>query len=376
MSFRKTAVTAFVTLLMAAGFLGGLIVSGRLALTSSSDAAPEPQAKAPSTASSPVSGVLPDLSSVAERAVKASVNISALQPPERVDPFFQMFYGVDSVQQPPSLGSGVIASPDGFVLTNSHVVQSRQASVRVTLSDSRELEAEVVGVDELTDLAVLKITVSGATTLPWGDSSQLRIAEWVLAIGNPFALSETVTAGIVSAVNRHAPQLDWYNDFIQTDAAINPGNSGGPLVNTRGELIGINTMIYSQTGGYQGIGFAIPSNLARNIMTQLQKTGEIVRGSIGAMDLRPVDEQVGGQRVQGIIIRNMYRNEPAFRSGLRPGDVITTFNGTPIKDASQFTRLVIDTPVNSVAKVEVYRNGQRRSFEVPVAKMAPLRRRM
>ncbi len=374
MSFRKSV---FAVIVLAAGFAGGLVVSGRLALTSASEAAREPQApRAPAAPGPETRGALPDLSAVAERAVLASVNISSTQPPERVDPFFQMFYGVDSVQAPPSLGSGVIVSEDGYVLTNSHVVQSRQASVRVTLSDSREFESEVIGVDELTDLAVLKIKVTGAAPLPWGDSSRLRIAEWVLAVGNPFAFNETVTAGIVSAVSRRAPQLDSFLDFIQTDAAINPGNSGGPLVNTRGELVGINTMIYSQTGGYQGIGFAIPANLARSIMDQLRTSGEIVRGSIGAMRLRAVDQPVGGQRVQGVFVENMFRNEPAFRSGLRPGDVITAFNGTPIKDESQFTRLVVATPVNSIAKVEIFRNGQRRTFDVPVAKMTARPRRM
>jgi S1-C subfamily serine protease len=168
-------------------------------------------------------------------------------------------------------------------------------------------------------------------------------------------------------VNRHAPQLDAYTDFIQTDAAINPGNSGGPLINTRGELVGINTMIYSQTGGYQGIGFAIPSNTAKNIMEQLKAHGEIVRGSIGRLVLRPA-------RAQGALIFTMYRNEPAFRSGLRPGDVITSYNGTAIKDVGQLMRLMVDSKVGSIAKVEVLREGQRRTFDVPVARMASRRR--
>jgi len=307
--------------------------------------------------------------------VRASVNISSTQQVP-VHPFFQQFYGADAVQPQSSLGSGVLVSADGYILTNSHVVQDRRADVRVTLSDDRELDADVVGIDELTDLAVLKIKVTGAAPLPWGDSSKLRLAEWVLAVGNPFQFNETVTAGIVSAVNRHAPQLDWYNDFIQTDAAINPGNSGGPLINTRGELVGINTMIYSQTGGYQGIGFAIPSNLAKGIMDQLIASGEIVRGSIGYMRLKAVNGRASnGTAVQGVQILNMYRNEPAFRSGLQLWDVIVSFNGTPIKDEGQLMRLMVDSKVGSVAKVEVFREGQRRTFEVPVAKMAAPRRR-
>jgi serine protease Do len=373
MSLQKSLLIAIV---LGAGFLGGLVVSGRLSLTSHSEAVPEWQARptAPQPSGAPT-GNLPDFSAVAERAVRASVNISSTQQ-VAVDPFFQLFYGADAVQPQSSLGSGVLVSADGYILTNSHVVQDRQADVRVTLSDDREVDADVVGIDELTDLAVLKIKITGAAPLPWGDSSKLRLAEWVLAVGNPFQFNETVTAGIVSAVNRHAPQLDWYNDFIQTDAAINPGNSGGPLINTRGELVGINTMIYSQTGGYQGIGFAIPSNLAKGIMDQLIASGEIVRGSIGTMRLRAVDGRASnGAPVQGVQIVNMWRNEPAFRSGLKPGDVILSYNGTAIKDEGQFMRLMVDSKVGSVAKVEVFREGQRRTFDVPVAKMAPPRRR-
>jgi S1-C subfamily serine protease len=337
---------------------------------------PEWQARpaAPQPSGAPA-GNLPDFSAVAERAVRASVNISSTQQ-VAVDPFFQLFYGADAMQSQSSLGSGVLVSADGYILTNSHVVQDRQADVRVTLSDDREVDADVVGIDELTDLAVLKIKITGAAPLPWGDSSKLRLAEWVLAVGNPFQFNETVTAGIVSAVNRHAPQLDPYNDFIQTDAAINPGNSGGPLINARGELVGINTMIYSQTGGYQGIGFAIPSNLAKGIMDQLIASGEIVRGSIGTMRLRAVNGRASnGTAVQGVQILNMYRNEPAFRSGLQLMDVIVSFNGTATKDEGQLMRLMVDSKVGSVAKVEVIRDGQRRAFEVPVAKMAPPRRR-
>ena len=188
----------------------------------------------------------------------------------------QFFYGSRAVQTQTSLGSGVIVSEDGLILTNSHVVGSRGAQVHVTTNDNREVAAQIQGIDPYTDLAVLKVDARGLAPLPWGDSSKLRVAEWVLAVGNPFQFNQTVTLGIVSAQNRHDPQLATYNDFIQTDAAINPGNSGGALVNSRGELIGINTMIYSETGGYQGIGFAIPANLARRIMTELVKNGEIV----------------------------------------------------------------------------------------------------
>jgi S1-C subfamily serine protease len=364
----------FIVSIVAAGFIGGLVVSGRFALTSESGAIDLQGKSAPSGTPT---GALPDLSVVAERAVQASVNISSTENVP-VNPYFQLFYGGDASVPQTSLGSGVIVSPDGFILTNNHVVQSTQAEIKVTLSDNRELDATVIGVDPWTDLAVVKVNVANAATLPWGDSTKLRIAEWVLAVGNPFAFNETVTAGIVSAVNRHDPQLATYNDFIQTDAAINPGNSGGALVNTRGELVGINTMIYSQTGGYQGIGFAIPANLARAIMEQLKTNREIVRGSIGELMLRTVDPSIANrvQASEGVAIWRMFQNDPAYRSGLRPGDVIAAFNGQAVKEESQLRRLIAATPVNSTARIEVLRGGDRRSFQVPIVRMAPPRRRV
>src|SRR4029079_9389849 len=187
------------------------------------------------------------------------------------------------------LGSGVVVTEDGYILTNNHVIGNAGAAVQVTLPDGKQLPAKIIGVDEVTDLAAVKVNAKGLTTLPWGDSDKLRVAEWVLAIGNPFQLSGTVTLGIVSTVRRRAEQVGAYQDFIQTDAAINPGNSGGALINARGELVGINTMIYSETGGYQGIGFAIPSNVARDIMQQLVDHGEVRYGYVGDLTVRLVD---------------------------------------------------------------------------------------
>ena len=358
--------------LVAAGFVAGAIVVDLGRSTRASEMAVDQ--KGPATAAAPLAGV-PDLTAVAERAVRASVNISSTDNVTVTNPYFRQFYGYDFVVPRSSLGSGVIVSPDGYILTNSHVVQSRQAEIKVTLPDQRELEATVVGVDEITDLAVIKVNITNGATLPWGDSSKLRLAEWVVAVGNPFAFSETVTAGIISNVNRHSPQLDTYTDFIQTDAAINPGNSGGALVSTRGELVGINTMIYSQTGGYQGIGFAIPSNLARNIMEQLQTNHEIVRGSIGGMELRTIEGPLTQKYPPGVALINMDRG-PAFQSGLRIGDIVTRFNGVEVKDENQFRRMIAEAKVNTVARVEVIRDGQRRTFDVPVAKMRPPQRRM
>ena len=371
--------------LVAAGFAGGVVFSERVALTppSTTPAAPVPavnQARPTSFPGAPTpSGPLPDLTAVAERAIQASVNISSTQM-VRVDPFFQLFYGADPVRPQTSLGSGVLVSTDGYVLTNSHVVGARGAVITITLADNRELQGTVVGSDPDTDLAVVKVDAGGFTPLPWGDSAKLRVAEWVLAVGNPFAFSQTVTLGIVSSANRHDPQLARYNDFIQTDAAINPGNSGGALVNARGELVGINSQIYSQTGGYQGIGFAIPVNLARQIMTELIKNKEIVRGSIGTLDLQTMDAELARRArvspTRGVMILNMYRNEPAFRSGLQPYDIIVRFDGKDVTDESQLERLIAVTPIGVTVKVEILRDNQRRTFDVPVMRRAPPRQRM
>src|ERR1700683_1490697 len=267
-----------------AGFAAGLIVSGRLSATQSGMASPSPAAAAP-RATSPAGApgaplpAMPDLSPVAERAIQASVNISSTQYVQMND-WFRAMGGGEAVPQT-SLGSGVIVSTDGYVLTNSHVAQTATADIEVTLPDNRTLAAKVVGIDVPSDLALLKVAATGLNPLPWGQSSKLRVAEWVLAVGNPFEFSQTVTQGIVSNVNRSDPQLAIYNDFIQTDAAINPGNSGGALVNSRGELVGINTMIYSNNNGFSGISFAIPADLAQEIMKELKANGEIRRGWSG-----------------------------------------------------------------------------------------------
>src|SRR3990167_1495924 len=294
-------------LLVIAGFLGGLVLTGRM--RSASDGAAEPPAAPPAQSSRPgapaAASPLPDLTGVAERAIASVTNISSTQivrrsnSPFANDPFFRDFLGDDPFgyreQRAQSLGSGVVVSPDGYVLTNNHVVREQGAEVkevRVVLPDKRDLLARIVGVDEDTDIAVLKVYARGLPTMPWGDSSKLKVAEWVLAIGNPYQLSETVTLGIVSAVGRTNLGVSTFEDFVQTDAAINPGNSGGALVNTRGELVGINTVIFSQSGGYQGIGFAVSSNLARKIFNDLRQYREVRRGSIGDVRYLPLTTQM------------------------------------------------------------------------------------
>ncbi len=368
---------------VAAGFVSGYVIAERAAVPAAvGPAAAEPaavggQTPFPSPATRPA-GVLPELSDVAERAIEASVNISSTQY-VRLDPFWQFVYG-DAVRPQTSLGSGVVVSADGYILTNSHVIGNAADEIRVTLADNRELPAKVVGLDEWTDLAVIKVDAGGLEPLPWADSSRLRVAEWVLAVGNPFSLSQTVTLGIVSAVNRADPMSN--RGFIQTDAAINPGNSGGALVNVRGELVGINTMIYSETGGYQGIGFAIPANMARRIMDELIRNGEVVRGSIGNITFRPVDAETARradlEASQGASIEQMYRSDPAFSAGLLPYDVIVRYNGQTVRDPAHLQDLIAGSDIGSTAKIDAvrwYREGRRLSVDVPVVRLRPARRR-
>jgi len=356
------------------GFAAGLVVSGRVSMTPSAWSAPPvttPPAQTTSRAAVAATGGLPDLSSIAEQALKVSANISSTSVTVVDDPWTRFLYGRDLAQKSQSLGSGVVVSSDGYVLTNTHVIgRNARPDIRVTLSDSREHQAQLVGFDDVTDLAVIKIDGTNLPTLPWGDSSKLRVAEWVLAIGNPFNLSGTVTLGIVSTTNRAGSQVGTFRDLIQTDAAINPGNSGGALVNSRGELVGINSMIYSETGGYQGIGFAIPSKIAREIMQQLIEHGEVRYGSIGKIEWRPIDRGTarynGLGDVDGLLVFSIVRNSSAYRAGLRPGDIVTAVNGQKTTEADQLTRLVWGAPINGTVKLTVVREGRQLTVDVPV----------
>jgi S1-C subfamily serine protease len=373
---------------LTAGIVGGLVLSGRLALTTGSDAAPQGAATQPPGAAAPSGppitlsgGALPDLSSIAEAALKVSANISSttiVRPPQ--DPFWQFFYG-NQVQRSQSLGSGVIVSPDGYILTNTHVIGNAGArpNVRVTLQGGREQPATLVGMDEVSDLAVIKVDANGLPTLPWGDSEKLRIAEWVLAIGNPFQLSGTVTLGIVSTVARSGEQMGAIENFIQTDAAINPGNSGGALVNARGELVGINTMIYSETGGNQGIGFAIPSNRARRIMEELIEHGAVAWGSIGWLELEMIDENVArryGLPATGALVSRIARDASAYRAGIQPGDILVRVNGQLLTSADQLDRFIMSQKVGSSVRLDVVReDGRQVRVDVPVLDRREQRRR-
>jgi serine protease Do len=244
------------------------------------------------------------------------------------------------------------------------------AEVTVTVGDHRDARAKIIGVDSWTDLGLLKIDATGLPVIPWGDSSKLRVAEWVMAVGNPFSLSQTVTLGIVSALGRANVGITQYEDFIQTDAAINPGNSGGALINGRGELVGINTAIFSQSGGYQGIGFAVPSNLVRRVVDDLQKFGRVRRGSIGYVEVIPLTgrlaDELRAPTSDGVVVNQMSRDSGAYRNGLEPGDIILSVNGTAIADPSQFVRIIADSSIGSTVQVVILRDGRRSTLRIPI----------
>jgi Do/DeqQ family serine protease len=378
-------------LVLTAGLLAGVIVTTGLpaagepgaaaaAAPSAGPVAEDAQPPRPAVAA-PAAG-LPDLTGIAERAVGSVTNISSTtivrggRSPFASDPFFRYFFGDDDPfgsndRRAQSLGSGVIVSSDGYLLTNNHVVGDTSAEVSVVLADKREVPAQIVGVDEWTDIAVLKIDAGNLSTIPWGDSSKLRVAEWVLAIGNPFQLNQTVTLGIVSATGRSLEgRLATYEDFIQTDAAINPGNSGGALINARGELVGINTAIYSESGGYQGIGFAVPSNLARHVMDDIIKFGQVRRGTIPGIQVQPLTslwaERLGAPNTRGALVYRVDQRADAARAGLKPGDIIVGFDNTSVEDVSQFVRLLSDAKIGSTVRLGILREGRPSTVRVVV----------
>jgi S1-C subfamily serine protease len=372
--------TVVATALLACGFLVGLVMADRMSRS-------EPVVSAsPQVRAAALPDVLPDLTAVADRAVLAAANISSRSTRAvRPDPFFELFFGRGGSQSilQQSLGSGVIVSTDGYVLTNYHVIGAGNAEVTVTLPDNRDLPARIIGLDERTDLAVLKVDATGLSPLPWGDSSTLRLAQWVLAVGNPYALDHSISLGIVSAIGRRSPDLSVYTDFIQTDAAINPGNSGGALVNARGELVGINSAIKTETGGYQGISFAIPSNLARRIMDELVDKGTVQWGAFDGVRIeqltRGLANRVGYDSTDAVIVMEIWPDAAAYLAGLRPGDVITAFNDERISDIRQFERVLADAAVGQRATLTLVRregSGRRQlSVVVPVISIQDVRQR-
>ena len=380
--------TIIALLLAALGFVAGRAITGLADDGGTAGAQQSATASRSVGAPAPAATSLPDFTRIAERTVPAVASISARQVVRRQPSPFDSFFGLDDEpfgggsQVQSSLGSGVVVGADGYILTNNHVVTGEQQrvslrdlTITVSLGDKRDVPAALIGFDPATDLALLKIDAKNLPTIPWADSSKLHIAEWVLAIGNPYQLNSTVTLGIVSAVNRTNLGISAYEDFVQTDAAINPGNSGGALVNARGELVGINTVIFSQSGGYQGIGFAVSSNLAKRVFSDLRQFGEVKRGTIGYIQVLPLTPQLANELsapdTQGLAVSGMGRSATtAYRAGLRVGDVLKTFNGISITDAGQLYRLISDAPVGSTATLGLLREGKAVTVKVPIEKPA------
>ena len=334
---------------------------------------------------------LPDFTELAERQGPTVVNISTTQVRERRaspqapnleedDPLYDFFRRFVPRQPGPgqaprelesrSLGSGFFISPDGYILTNAHVVDSAD-EITVRLTDKREFKARVIGADRRTDLALIKIEASGLPSVRMGDPNRLRVGEWVVAIGSPFGFDSTVTAGIVSAKGRSLPQENFV-PFIQTDVAINPGNSGGPLFNMRGEVVGINSQIYSRTGGFMGLSFAIPIDVAMDVQSQLRLSGRVSRGRIGVV-IQEVSKELadsfGLPRASGALVNAVEKGGPAEKAGIETGDIILKFDGKPVSSSSELPRIVGSTRPGSKSVMEVWRKGATREIVVTVGEL-------
>ena len=326
--------------------------------------------------SHPVGVAMPgSLSPAAKIASPAVVSIATTQAnapvhPLQNDPWFRFFYGDREDEAPPQgLGSGVIVSPEGYILTNNHVIEGAKEIV-VTLSDSRRVVAQVIGTDPDTDLAILRIQLDRLPVIALGNSDTAQVGDRVLAIGNPFGVGQTVTSGIVSALGRNQLGINTFENFIQTDAAINPGNSGGALVDVNGHLIGINTAIYSRSGGNMGIGFAIPVSTARQVLEGIVRDGQVVRGWVGIepSELTPELAQTFGLKpTEGVIVTGVLQNGPAASAGLRPGDLLQKVAGQPVNNVGELlTQIASLTPGKSV-KLDVMRRQQSLTLEVTPA---------
>jgi len=314
--------------------------------------------------------VASSLSAAAKVAAPAVVSIStskAARNPHSNDPWFRFFFGDQLESQPQSgLGSGVIVSPAGYILTNHHVIEEAD-EIAVQLRDGRSAQARLIGTDPETDLAILRIDLPDLPVILLGDSEQLEVGDTVLAIGNPFGVGQTVTSGIVSALGRSQLGINTFENFIQTDAAINPGNSGGALVDVRGQLVGINTAIYSRSGGSMGIGFAIPTSLARSVMEAIVRDGAVTRGWIGVepQNLTPeLAQHFDTGQAQGVVITGVLQNGPAAQAGIQPGDVIASLNGRPIDDVSTLLAEVAALRPGQAVAVEVWRQKQRQQLQI------------
>jgi len=339
-------------------------------------------------------GSLPDFTPLIDANAPAVVNIStSLKKSKEGTPhgfnmpdipedspfydFFQKFFGeipegIDPFEQRSSLGSGFILSKDGYVITNNHVVKDADEII-VRMQDRREFVAEIIGTDERSDIAVLKIEADDLPTVKLGDSSILKVGEWVLAIGSPFGFDHSVTAGIISAMGRSLPNEN-YVPFIQTDVAINPGNSGGPLFNLDGEVIGVNSQIYSRTGGFMGLSFAVPINVVTNVYNQLREQGHVSRGWLGVLiqDVtRELAESFGMQRPHGALVAKILPDSPAEDAGFEVGDVVVKFNGQEISFSSDLPPMVGNSKIGSQIPVEIIRRGETKTLQVKIAELPP-----
>jgi serine protease DegQ len=317
-------------------------------------------------------------SGAAKAASPAVVSISTskapVNNPHSGDPWFRFFFGDQGDSQPQAgLGSGVIVSPEGYILTNNHVVEEAD-EIDVQLSDGRRAKARTIGTDPETDLAILKIDLPALPVILLGNSDALEVGDAVLAIGNPFGVGQTVTGGIVSALGRSQLGINTFENFIQTDAAINPGNSGGALVDTEGHLVGINTAIYSRSGGSMGIGFAIPTSTARSVMEAIVQDGAVTRGWIGVepQTLTPeLAQYFGTEQTEGVVITGVLQNGPAAQAGLRPGDVVARVAGKPVKDVAGLLSAVAALPPGVPAELEVRRRSGALRLNVTPARRTP-----
>jgi serine protease Do len=334
-------------------------------------------------------GGLPNFVEVSKAVKPAVVNISTTRtvkseegqgPRQRgnpffEDPFFRRFFGDEFYRQfdaprqrkEQSLGSGVIVD-GGYIVTNNHVI-AKADEIKVVMSDKREFKGTLVGTDPKTDLAVIKVSVSDLPTIPWGDSTTLEVGEYVLAVGNPFGLNQTITMGIVSAVGRANVGIADYEDFIQTDAAINPGNSGGALVNVKGELVGINTAIFTRSGGYMGIGFAVPSQMVKTVIDSLVSKGKVVRGWLGVtiQEVSPeLAKQFGLKEARGALVSDILDGSPADKAGIKRGDVVVEIDHKGVENASQLRNVVAALPIGAKASVKVIRDKKEKTFDVMI----------
>ncbi|MDQ3622745.1 MAG: trypsin-like peptidase domain-containing protein, partial [Verrucomicrobiota bacterium] len=312
-----------------------------------------------------------ETSRLVEAVVPSVVSVTSARRVRMVDPF-QRLFGPRREQLRTALGSGVIISKEGHILTNRHVIEEMEAT-RVQLSDGRILPAELIGSDPETDIAVLKVSAPKLEPLPLADSDQVRVGQMVFAIGNPFGLNETVTQGIISAKGRRAMR-DSDVEFLQTDAAVNQGNSGGPLLNLRGEIIGINTAIYSETGGWLGISFAVPSNTARRTLESVIKTGRVRRGYLGIamQELTPqLADSLGLPDTHGALVAQVEPGSPAERAGLREGDVIRSINGRRIGDLRELSRRIVELAIDSPVEIGIIRDGREQKLHAQIAEAPP-----